>query len=111
MESIGFLTNDILNCIASEGIKLPKTLTASGGGAKSTLLQFIADVTGIIINRSLLKDKTAIGVYRLLSGDGLTQMSEESNQKVYYPKNIVGLNIKKEIWRKNIKKLLGPELF
>ena len=111
MESIGFLTNDILNCIASEGIKLPKTLTASGGGAKSTLLQFIADVTGITINRSLLKDKTAIGVYRLVSGDGLTQILEESNQKTYYPKNIVGLNIKKEIWRKNIKKLLGPELF
>ena len=111
MESIGFLTNDILNCIASEGIKLPKTLTASGGGAKSTLLQFIADVTGIIINRSLLKDKTAIGVYRLVSGDGLTQILEESNQKAYYPKNIVGLNIKKEIWRKNIKKLLEPELF
>ena len=86
-------------------------MTASGGGAKSTLLQFIADVTGITINRSLLKDKTAIGVYRLVSGDGLTQILEESNQKTYYPKNIVGLNIKKEIWRKNIKKLLGPELF
>ena len=111
MESIGFLTNDILNCIASEGIKLPKTLTASGGGAKSTLLQFIADVTGITINRSLLKDKTAIGVYRLLSGDGLTEISEESNYKVYYPENMLGLNIKKDIWRKNTKKLLGPELF
>ena len=111
MESIGFLTNDILNCIASEGIKLPKTLTASGGGAKSTLLQFIADVTGIIINCSLVKDKTAIGVYRLLSGDGLTDILEESNQKVYYPESIIGLNIKKDIWRKNTKKLLGSELF
>ena len=106
MESIGFLVNDILNCIKSEGIKLPKTLTASGGGAKSTLLQFIADITGIIIKHSILKDKTAVGVYRLLSGDGLTQVSEESNQKVYFPENTSGLNIKKDNWIKNTKKLL-----
>ena len=86
-------------------------MTASGGGAKSTLLQFIADVTGIIINCSLVKDKTAIGVYRLLSGDGLIDISEESNQKVYYPESIIGLNIKKDIWRKNTKKFLGSELF
>ena len=111
MESIGFLMDDILNCIASEGIKLPKTLTASGGGAKSTLLQFIADVTGININRSLLKDKTAIGVYRLLSGDGLIQIPKGSSHKVYYPESILGLNIKKDVWRKNTKKLLGPGLF
>ena len=106
MESIGFLVNDILNCIKSEGIKLPKTLTASGGGAKSTLLQFIADITGIIIKHSILKDKTAVGVYRLLSGDGLTQVSEKSNQKVYFPENKLGLDIKKDNWTKNTKKLL-----
>ena len=39
------------------------------------------------------------------------EISEESNYKVYYPENMLGLNIKKDIWRKNTKKLLGSELF
>ena len=30
MESIGFLVNDILNCIKTAGLDLPETLTASG---------------------------------------------------------------------------------
>ena len=43
-----------------------KKLTASGGGARSPLLQFIADLTGLPVCHSTMKDRTAYGVYQLI---------------------------------------------
>jgi len=103
MESIGFLVYDILQCIKSAGLDLPMILTASGGGAKSSLLQFIANISGKTISHSLLKDKTAIGVYRLLSGKNLTQAPKETSGKRFYPVSMPTIKGKIDKWKKNIK--------
>ena len=103
MESIGFLVYDILQCIKSAGLDLPMILTASGGGAKSSLLQFIANISGKTISLSLLKDKTAIGVYRLLSGNNLTQAPKETSGKRFYPVSMPTIKGKIDKWKKNIK--------
>nr|MCS5640836.1 FGGY-family carbohydrate kinase [Candidatus Neomarinimicrobiota bacterium] len=66
MESIGFLTYDILEQMKPIATSWPKKLTASGGGARSPLLQFIADLTGLPVCHSTMKDRTAYGVYQLI---------------------------------------------
>ena len=44
----------------------PYMMKVSGGAAKSSLLQFIADITGKNIHLTRLKDKTAYGVLKIL---------------------------------------------
>ena len=44
-------------------------ITASGGGSRDSLLQFISDLSGQIIRRSKIRDKTALGVYRILNNN------------------------------------------
>ena len=103
MESIGFLVNDILNCIIKAGLDLPETLTASGGGAKSSLLQFTANITGKTISHSLVKDKTAFGIYRILSSNNLDQISKEATGDIFYPEKIPTLKGKTDKWKQGIK--------
>ena len=93
----------INECIKSAGLDLPMILTASGGGAKSSLLQFIANISGKTISHSLLKDKTAIGVYRLLSGNNLTHAPKETSGKRFYPVSMPTIKGKIDKWKKNIK--------
>ena len=66
METIGFLVHDIYKSIAEETKIQPKLITASGGGAREPLLQFIADMLQVKIGHTTLKDRTALGVYKLL---------------------------------------------
>jgi len=65
MESIGFLVHDIIKQMDLRDA-LPDMLTASGGGARAPLLQFIADMLMITVGHISLKDRTAIGVFQLL---------------------------------------------
>ena len=65
MESIGFLVHDIIKQMDLKNA-LPDMLTASGGGARAPLLQFIADILMITVGHISLKDRTAIGVLQLL---------------------------------------------
>ena len=103
MESIGFLVNDILECLKPAVATLPNMLTAAGGSARPSLLQFIANVTGMRIGYSSIKDRTAFGVFRILN-DGY--MGENSNwvDTVFYPEQSVNIIEKKAQWRKAIKK-------
>ena len=66
MESIGFLVKNILDQLQPIMDSNLKSLTAGGGGARPPLLQFIADLTGIPITNSAIKDCTAYGVFLLL---------------------------------------------
>ena len=77
MESIGFLVNDILNTMNMN--LTDKMVPASGGGAKKPLLQFISDITGKSIGHSSMKDRTAYGVYKILSGNEFQKEIFESN--------------------------------
>jgi len=66
MESIGFLVNNIIDRLKPIMESKIKSLSASGGSARRPLLQFIANLTGIPVTQSAMKDQTAYGVFRLL---------------------------------------------
>jgi len=61
MESVAYQTNDLLKAMKNDGIKA-KVIRVDGGMAKNNwLLQFIANVIKIRIDRSQFEDTTALG--------------------------------------------------
>ena len=79
MESIGYLVNDIFDMLNNNiSFDFP-LITASGGGAQDSLLQFISDLTGQIISRPTIRDKTATGVFRILNGNYNDKKPEENH--------------------------------
>jgi len=75
MESIGFLVYDILSEMPKENTL--RLIPAGGGAARGPLLQFISDMTGLRISHSIMKDRTAFGVYYLLK--------KYTGDSVYFP--------------------------
>lgn len=69
MESIGFLAYDITRSIRSAaGTSFgSETVSASGGGSRPALLQFIANLLQQPVGHTAMRDRTALGVYRLLT--------------------------------------------
>ena len=103
MESIGFLFNDILDCFSKSGIELPKSINASGGAARPVLLQFISSLTNLEIFYSDLKDRTAVGVFNILSNQELINSSElGNNKKVFKPKYLINKIDKRAKWHKTL---------
>ena len=103
MESIGFLFNDILDCFSESGVKLPLAINASGGAARPVLLQFISSLTNLEICYSDLKDRTAIGVFKILSDQVLIDASELGNRmRVFKPKNLMNKIEKRAKWHKTL---------
>ena len=98
MESIGLLVNDILECLAPVMKSKPGLLTAAGGGARAPLLQFIADLTGIPVGHSAMKDRTAYGVYRLLNPDYESD-SSKSIDLIFSPNPSEIIKEKKLKWK------------
>ena len=84
---MGFLTYDILEQIKPIATSWPKKLTASGGGARSPLLQFIADLTGLPVCHSTMKDRTAYGVYQLIrpKEKNLSKFEESYFNLIFHP--------------------------
>ena len=78
MESIGYLVNDIIDMLNNNISFDSALITASGGGARNSLLQFISDLTGQIISRPKIRDKTATGVFRILNSNYTTKQSDDS---------------------------------
>jgi glycerol kinase len=103
MESIGFLFNDILKCFSESGIELPKSINASGGAARPVLLQFISSLTNLEICYSDLKDRTAIGVFKILNNEELNDANELNNKKRRFkPKYLVNRIEKEKKWHKTL---------
>jgi glycerol kinase len=88
METIGFLVHDIYKSIADKTKLNPELITASGGGARAPLLQFIADLLQVKIGHAALKDRTALGVYKLLRLSDSKIIADESVEcdKIFSPK-------------------------
>ena len=88
METIGFLVHDIYKSIADKTKLQPELITVSGGGAREPLLQFIADLLQIKIGHTILKDRTALGVYKLLRLSDNKFFSDEpvDCDKIFSPK-------------------------
>ncbi len=116
MESIGFLFNDILNCFSESGVELPKSINASGGAARPVLLQFISSLTNLEIYYSDLKDRTAVGVYKILNNEEYRDANELNNRGIRFkPECLINKNEKEEKWHRtlidsNLKKISYSEI-
>ena len=102
MESIGFLFNDILNCFKDSEMKIPESLTASGGAARPALLQFISSLIELEVYYFDMKDRTAIGVYKILNENSLINESNYKKLKSFKPKFLPYKNRKKTKWAKTL---------
>ena len=77
-------------------------ITASGGCSRDSLLQFISDLTGQIIRRPKIRDKTALGVYRILNSNYKIQ----DEDKLFEPsKDRDKITFKIKQWREIISSL------
>ena len=104
MESIGFLVNDILDILDDNNSTISSFITASGGGARDSLLQFISDISGQIIRRPNIRDKTANGVFRILCDNYENVATEEVD--LFKPKlDRIQISKKIKLWRKIISSL------
>ncbi len=90
MESIGLLVNDIVESMKAEHSDCNALITASGGGARPALLQFIADILRRPIGHSAVKDRTAVGVYNILYRIDTGSHPEVTvdNDIIFHPKMI-----------------------
>ena len=105
MESIGFLTNDIICFFEKNNIALPQTLTVSGGGARQSLLQFISNISGKKLLLTKSKDKTAIGVLKILLTSVNQIVDPNINDRIsFIPKGSNKSKVRK--WRKAIRNYL-----
>jgi glycerol kinase len=108
METIGFLIHDIFKSIASKTKLNQKLITVSGGSARDPLLQFISDLLQIKIGHTALKDRTALGVYKLLRLRDNKFNADESVEcdKIFSPKMDSLLREEKlKNWRIALKKI------
>ncbi len=106
MESIGFLVYDILTAISGLIIHDLPMITASGGGARIALLQFIADLLQIPVGHTTLEDRTALGVYKLLQkaeGVDIGSIKVECDQVMKPTMSVATRNKKIALWHKALK--------
>ncbi|MFC1535801.1 FGGY family carbohydrate kinase [Candidatus Neomarinimicrobiota bacterium] len=109
METIGFLVHDIFKSIIDKTKLKPNLITVSGGGARSPLLQFIADLLQVKIGHTTLKDRTALGVYKLLRNSDSNYVADESVEcdKIFTPQMPNSIREEKlKNWRIALDKIL-----
>lgn len=103
MESIGFLTADIYEIISKKVDTAPKMIPASGGGARPVLLQFLADLLHISMGHTAMKDRTAYGVYKILSEKAFDQEMVECDQIFTPQMNEENRKTKLDQWHSALK--------
>ena len=109
METIGFLVHDIYQLIKNKSNINPSMITASGGGAREPLLRFIADLLDISIGHTTLKDRTALGVYKLLKYYDEPEMRQEplDCDKIFTPNmDSATRQAKLQNWKSALSKIL-----
>ena len=109
MENIGFLVHDIFKAIANKTKLKPNLITVSGGGARAPLLQFIADLLQVKIGHTKLKDRTALGVYKLLriSDNNFVAVESVECDKIFTPQMPNSIREEKLMnWRIALNKIL-----
>ena len=75
-------------------------LTASGGAARPALLQFISSLIDLEVCYFDMKDRTAIGVYKILNENSLISDSNYKKLKSFKPKFLPYKNRKQTKWAK-----------
>ncbi len=79
LESVCYQTHDLLTALRQDGIAAPPALRVDGGMiANNWLLQFLADITGIPVERPIYAETTVLGAAFLAGlGRGLFSSLEE----------------------------------
>ena len=106
MESIGFLVNNIIDRLKPIMESKIKSLSASGGSARQPLLQFIADLTGIPVTHSAMKDQTAYGVFRLLRSQNDNDDDYQISQTFSPQQDRAEIENKLSDWQETIESIL-----
>jgi len=73
LESLAYQTADLLDALMADGAPRPSTLKVDGGvTANGWAMQFLADITGVPVERPAFQEMTALGAARLAAlGAGL----------------------------------------
>jgi len=114
LESIAYLTRDVIECVKEDTGIEPSELRVDGGIAKSNwLMQFQADILGIKVVRSKTPETTALGAAYLsgLAVDYWRDLDEISKMwkadKIFEPKMDVEKREKLyRVWREAVKRSL-----
>lgn len=61
LESVAYQTNDLFNAIKDEGISVSVVRVDGGMSANNWLMQFLADILNISIDRPIVRETTALG--------------------------------------------------
>lgn len=93
LESIAYQTKDVLIAMEADCGTAPTTLRVDGGGTKSDfLMQFQADILGIVVEKPVITEMASLGACYLAGlGIGFWDSKEEMEQKwridrVYEPR-------------------------
>ena len=78
LEALGYQTHDLLQALAADGAPPAAVLKADGGvTANGFAMQFLADITGVPVERPAFQELTALGAARLAAiGAGLIDTLE-----------------------------------
>lgn len=73
LEAMAYQTRDLLEALAADGAPAPARLKVDGGvTANGWAMQFLADITGVAVERPAYQEMTALGAARLAAlGGGL----------------------------------------
>ena len=73
LEALAYQTHDLLDALAADGAPRPTMLKVDGGvTANGWAMQFLADITGVPVERPAFQEMTALGAARLAAlGAGL----------------------------------------
>jgi len=62
LESVCYQTRDLLNAMTADGAAAPETLRVDGGMIQNTwLMQFLADILNVTVDRPVVSETTALG--------------------------------------------------
>jgi len=75
LEALAYQTADLLDALAADGAPRPSALKVDGGvTANGWAMQFLADITGVPVERPAFQEMTALGAARLAAlGAGLIE--------------------------------------
>ena len=115
LEAVGYQTRDLLEAMAEDGVPRPQTLRVDGGmAANDWLLQFLADILDLPVERPAEVETTALGAAYLAGlGAGVFGSLDEltagwRRDRVFEP--TMPENMREELfdgWRNAVSRVLG----
>ena len=82
LESVAYQTNDLFTAIAREGIPVSSVRVDGGMTANNWLMQFLADVIDLPVDRPVVRETTALGVamLALMQSDNTIKLADVASR-------------------------------